>query len=90
MLTLTFMDTTNSELEVSRDNSSMASAEVKPVLLMQIQRGWLFYNFPCACFCNQITMFIVFLSKVSGEIYVFAAGIFDAGVFNETRLMLKM
>jgi hypothetical protein len=37
MLTLTFMETANSELEVSTDNSSMASAEVKPVLLMQIQ-----------------------------------------------------
>jgi hypothetical protein len=36
MLTLTFMDTTSIELQ-SRDNSSMASAEVKPVLLMQIQ-----------------------------------------------------
>jgi hypothetical protein len=35
-------------------------------------------------------MFIVFRSSVSGEIYVFAVGIFDADVFNETRLMLKM
>jgi len=57
---------------------------------MQIQRGWLLYNFPCVGFCSQITVFIVFRSSVSGEIYVFAAGIFDAGVFNETRLMLKM
>jgi hypothetical protein len=36
MLTLTFMDTTNSELEVSSDNNRMASAEVKPFLSMQI------------------------------------------------------
>jgi len=30
------MGATNSELEVSRDNSRMASAEVKPFLSMQI------------------------------------------------------
>jgi hypothetical protein len=84
------MDTTNSELEVSRDNSSMASAEVKPFLLMHIQGGWLLYNFPCIGFCSQITVFILFRSSVSGGMYVFAVGIFDAGVFNGTRLMLKM
>ena len=84
------MDTTNSELEVSRDNSSMASAGVKLFLLMQTQIGCLIYNFPCVGLCSQITVFIVFRSSVSGEIYVFAVGIFDAGVFNETRFMLKM
>jgi hypothetical protein len=84
------MDTTNSELEVSMDNSSKAIAEVKPFLLMQLQGSWLLYNFPCVGFCSQITVFIVFRSSVSGEIYVFAVGIFDAGVFNETHLMLKL
>jgi len=85
-----FMATTNSDLEISRDNSSMARAEVKPFHLMQIQGGWLFYNFPCVGFCSQITVFIVFRSSVSGEIYLFAVSIFDARVFNENCLMLKM
>jgi hypothetical protein len=33
------MDATNTELEFSRIKSSMAGAKLKPVPLMQIQRG---------------------------------------------------
>jgi uncharacterized protein YpmB len=33
-----YMDSTNSELEISRVNSSMTIAKLKPFLLMQIQR----------------------------------------------------